>query len=307
MTQFNKHAKGRDRNMGAQSDSWWCEGEVSIDLSRRNEVMAVENHFDLPAVKIKHNKTSPNISFFSSCQWLDLPIAQSGWGGAHFAIVLGDCCVSGMALNPGEMRNIINLTNLLSSWGDWRLLQSWEQLWVMPWKWFTPSVVMAQFGGLLILIQFSRSIVSDSLRPHGLQHARLPCPSPTPRAYSNSHPLNRWCIQPSHPLSSPSPPTFNLSQHQGLFQWVSSHLVSKASISLLFLSIRGQTEWKLQSQKTTQTDHTVKLRAMLRRASQDTRVTVERSDKMWSTEEGMANHFSILVLRNPQNSIDINK
>ena len=36
--------------------------------------------------------------------------------------------------------------------------------------------------------QFSHSVVSDSLQPHGLQHARLPCPSPTPGAYSNSRP-----------------------------------------------------------------------------------------------------------------------
>ena len=42
-------------------------------------------------------------------------------------------------------------------------------------------------------IQFSRSVLSYSLRPHGLQHARLPCPSPIPRAYSNSYPLTRWC------------------------------------------------------------------------------------------------------------------
>ena len=40
--------------------------------------------------------------------------------------------------------------------------------------------------------QFSRSVTSDSLRPHGLQHARLPCPSPTPRVYSNSCPSCRW-------------------------------------------------------------------------------------------------------------------
>ena len=45
-------------------------------------------------------------------------------------------------------------------------------------------------------VQFSCSVVSDSLRPHGLQHARLPCPSPTPRAYSNSYPLSQWC----HPI-----------------------------------------------------------------------------------------------------------
>ena len=64
--------------------------------------------------------------------------------------------------------------------------------------------------------------MSNSLRPHGLQHARPPCPLPTPGVYSNSCPLSRWCIQPSHPPSSPSPPAFNLSQNQSLFKWVSS-------------------------------------------------------------------------------------
>ena len=61
------------------------------------------------------------------------------------------------------------------------------------------------------------SVVSDSLRPLGLQHARPPCPSPTPRVYSNSCPLSWWCHPTISSLSSPSPPTFNLSQHQGLF------------------------------------------------------------------------------------------
>ena len=42
-------------------------------------------------------------------------------------------------------------------------------------------------------VQFSSSVMSNSLRPHGLQHARLPYPSPTPRAYSNSCPLSWWC------------------------------------------------------------------------------------------------------------------
>ena len=49
-------------------------------------------------------------------------------------------------------------------------------------------------------VQFSRSVVSNSLQPHRLQHARLPCPSPTPRAWSNSCPLSQWC----HPTSSSS-------------------------------------------------------------------------------------------------------
>ena len=53
---------------------------------------------------------------------------------------------------------------------------------------------------LRLPVQFSCSVVSDSLWPHGLQHARLPCPSPTPRTYSNSCPSSRWC----HPTISSS-------------------------------------------------------------------------------------------------------
>ena len=53
---------------------------------------------------------------------------------------------------------------------------------------------------LLSLVQFSGSVVFDSLRPHGLQHTRPPCPSPTPGVYSNSCPLSRWC----HPTISSS-------------------------------------------------------------------------------------------------------
>ena len=71
-------------------------------------------------------------------------------------------------------------------------------------------------------VQFTCSVMSDSLWAHGPQHTRPPCPSPTPRVYPNSCPLNQWC----HPtiLSSivPSPSAFNLSQHRGLFKWVSS-------------------------------------------------------------------------------------
>ena len=52
----------------------------------------------------------------------------------------------------------------------------------------------------LVAIQFSHSVVSDSFWHHGLQHARLPCPSPTPGAYSNSCPSSRWC----HPTISSS-------------------------------------------------------------------------------------------------------
>ena len=58
-------------------------------------------------------------------------------------------------------------------------------------------------------VQFSYSVESDSLRPHGLQHTRPPCPSPTPGVYSNSSPLSQWC----HPTISSSVVPFS-SCHQ---------------------------------------------------------------------------------------------
>ena len=77
-------------------------------------------------------------------------------------------------------------------------------------------------------VQFSRSVLSDSLRPHGLGHDRPPCLSPTCRVYSNSCPLSWWC----RPTISFSVVPFSscpqLSQHQGLLKWVSSlHQVAK--------------------------------------------------------------------------------
>ena len=76
--------------------------------------------------------------------------------------------------------------------------------------------------------QISRSAVSHSLRPHESQHARPPCPSPTPGVHSDSGPSSQWC----HPAISSSVVAFsscpNPSQHQSLFQWVnSSHEVAK--------------------------------------------------------------------------------
>ena len=70
--------------------------------------------------------------------------------------------------------------------------------------------------------QISRSVVSDSLRPHESQHARPPCPSPIPGVHWDSRPSSQWC----HPAISssviPFPSCPNPSQHQSLFQWVNS-------------------------------------------------------------------------------------
>ena len=74
-------------------------------------------------------------------------------------------------------------------------------------------------------VQFSCSVVSNSLRPHELQHARPPCPAPTPRVHPNSHPSSQWChpsisssVIPysSCPQSLPTSESFPMSQ---LFAW----------------------------------------------------------------------------------------
>ena len=72
------------------------------------------------------------------------------------------------------------------------------------------------------LVQFSCSVISDSLQPHRLQHTRPPCPSPTPGVYPNSCPSSRWChpiisssVIPfsSHPQSFPASGSFQMSQY----------------------------------------------------------------------------------------------
>ena len=71
----------------------------------------------------------------------------------------------------------------------------------------TPDVTFSPSFASLInhSVQFSRSVMSNSLRLHGLQHARPPCPSPTPRVFSNSCPSSQWC----HPTISSSVISFS--------------------------------------------------------------------------------------------------
>ena len=94
------------------------------------------------------------------------------------------------------------------------------------WRWRKGLGVQTSIADITLLHTPIGSVqllnVSDSLQPHKLQHARLPSPSSAPGAHSNLCPLSWWCHPPLHPLSSPSPPAFNLFQQQGLFKWVSS-------------------------------------------------------------------------------------
>ena len=74
---------------------------------------------------------------------------------------------------------------------------------IYVWKWMFIKTCTS-----ISSVQFSRSVVSDSLRPHELQHARPPCPSPTPGVYPNPCPLSQWC----HPTISSSVIPFSCPQ-----------------------------------------------------------------------------------------------
>ena len=118
-----------------------------------------------------------------------------------------------------------------------------------------PGVLMQMISS----VQFSHSVVSNSLRPHGLQYARLPCPSPTLGAYSNSCPSSRWCHPTisssvislfSHLQSFPASGSFQMSQ---LFVSGGQSIGVSASASVLPMNIQdwfplGWTGWfSLQS------------------------------------------------------------
>ena len=112
----------------------------------------------------------------------------------------------------GAQRSCFLNTFYLESWYSWSLS---NQLLIVP-------------VNDVILLLFSCPVMSNSLWPNGLQHARPPCPSPSPEVCPSSCPLH-W---QSHPTISSSDALFSfcshLSQHQGLFQWVScSHQMTK--------------------------------------------------------------------------------
>ena len=93
-------------------------------------------------------------------------------------------------------------------------------------------------------VQFSHSVMSDSVQPHGLQHTRPPCPSSTPRVYSNSCPLSQWChpaisssvIPFSHLQSFPASGSFQMSQ---FFTSGGQSIGVSASASVLPMNIQG--------------------------------------------------------------------
>jgi len=151
------------------------------------------------------------------------------------------------------------LVTLVSSYW-WSLFRSIDLLVVEKW-WYSIKSSSYIVGMLLQFssVQFSPSVMSNSLWPHGLQHARPPCPSPTPGVYSSSCPLSGWChptilssVVPfcSHLQFFPASGSFQMSQ---LFASGGQSIGVSASASVLPMNIQdwfplGWTGWiSLQS------------------------------------------------------------
>ena len=104
------------------------------------------------------------------------------------------CCVS---VSPGQEQH---LALTFKCWVDEWLFQLWA-LSSDPRACDSQNILhgeIQKFQCMHVSVQFSSSVVSNSLWPYGLQYARLPCPSPTPKACSNSCPSSQWC----HPTIS---------------------------------------------------------------------------------------------------------
>ena len=129
---------------------------------------------------------------------------------------------------------------------------SFRRWWTSQWPWWYGAFTS-------VSVQFSRSVVSSSLRPHESQHTRPPCPSQTPGVYSNSCPSSWWChpaisssVVPfsSCPQSLPASGSFPMSQ---LFTWGGQSIRVSASASVLPMNTQdlppsGWTGWiSLQS------------------------------------------------------------
>ena len=112
--------------------------------------------------------------------------------------------------------------------------------------WSDLAAAAAAAAAAVSTVQFSLSVMSDSLWPHGLQHARPPCPSPIPRVYANSRPLSRWCHPTisssvvrfsSHIQSFPASGSFQISQ---LFFTSGGQSIGVSASTLVF-------EWRLRT------------------------------------------------------------
>ena len=138
------------------------------------------------------------------CGGFSFPICRDNCGTSQMALVVknppahaGDTRDSGPILGSGRSPGVGNGThscilawkNSMDRGASWATVYGVKKSWT---RLSTNTHTHTQYELIVLLLLFSHSIMSNSLRPHGLQHARLPCPSQSSQACSNSCPLSRW-------------------------------------------------------------------------------------------------------------------
>ena len=223
----------------------WGRGEsiedYHIQLGQQNDKSATSNlrglkgklpwHWEVKRTGRKHLR-SCNYRLFSSVQLLShVQLFATPWIAARQASL--SITNSRSLPKPMSIESVVPSSHLIlchellcnlqlkftsSAWSpnhDFEVILDWWRHSLKQMRYSLRKIFILTFKQLpwlLLLLLLSHSVVSSSLQPHRLQHARLPCPSPTHHFH--------WvggAIQPSCSLSSPSPPALNLFQHQSLF------------------------------------------------------------------------------------------
>jgi len=173
--------------------------------------------------RLTHEGILYHLSCQPLCAW-DFP-GKNTEVGCHFLL-------QGIFWNQGSNLGLLQCRQILHHWA----------IWEAPYN---------DLNACFSSVQFSLSVVSNSLRPHELQHTRPPCPSPTPGVHSNSRPSSQWChpdisssVVPFSfcPQSLPASESFPISQ---LFAWSGQSTGVSASASFLPKQSQGwsPSEW----------------------------------------------------------------
>ena len=148
-------------------------------------------------------------------------------------------------MNCGALSDILHIAFNIKKYPP--NFHCWESNIVFPWRWYCNINLAIQFSS----VQFSHSVLSNSLWPHESQHTRPPCSSPTPKVHSNSRPSSQWChpamsfsVVPffSCPQSFPASESFPMSQ---LFAWGGQSTGVSALATFLLKKSQGwsPSEW----------------------------------------------------------------
>ena len=170
--------------------------------------------------------------------------------GRTCAIIKAECCVYIPDTSVNVSAALDDMKNQVKTMSNENIIYLSELRSYLGWRVIGGKLYLSLFSS----VQFSCSVMSDSLRPHESQHTRPPCLSPTPGVHSNSCPWSRWChpaisssVVPfsSCPQSLPASGSFPMSQ---LFAWGGQGIGASASASVLPMNIQdwfplGWTAW----------------------------------------------------------------